>query len=445
MRGRSIIDDRTFLDLISVSSPSGLVFRTQYASSNAWTRWAGNPGPYRALESTMSDCVSPEKLRPRPYNQVDHVKYVAAWLKGRKTVSFPSPTRNLIIEVDHPFMYRPAVNLSEGPWATMADELASLASGNTSHSVQLLVTLWELEKTIKMMRNPFALLKPNFRRTAKKLTASRLAKGTANVWLEGYYGWKSLYQDLTSTAQATAFLLNEPASDAFERLGQRLSVTHQSTTALNRTSYVLGTSESQWNTACNGGTWCTPYYPAQNYFVRVVGENAVSKYTYGCRQFLETERRISVMRSFLANYGASSWRAIRDCFWEVLPFSFVVDWFVDMRGIWAPLDRGRLGESDLNGFGFSKSTTGEYKIELYLDPYVAFSYYAGEWVYVLPRSQTPNTILSEYGHYKHYFRAPGDPPLVDVPSLMLGKGFSFIRGINGAALITQLFLNWKKK
>lgn len=438
MRTRSVhIRNSTTLDCGVPGGKDEDILRIPYYSSESLYPWGGSYGPYCSYISDIADALSPSHARRR-FQTCTHSKYKAAWIEGSKTISFPDETAPVSVKVSHPFMFSPSLSTPDGPWDTMADELASLADGNTDHSSMLAVTLLETAKTIEMLRNPFNLLKPNFRRKVRKLTARTLSNRGAGIWLEGYYGWKSLYQDFETIAKATAYFLSEPATNAFEKLGERLSVQKKAGDVSMSVAYALGTTEYTWTQASNNGFYYNDGRPVKGHMARLVNYHHGTTYSLGCRQFMDAQARIAGTRRFLQASGLTSWRSIRDTIWEVIPFSFVVDWFVDTRSVWAPLNKWRLGEMDIKELGYSTKLAGEYDVDLYIDPWLLYYGYP-DWGGVTPNLQSEPVIRSSSrGSFSLYERYAGFPPSYVVDAHFLGKGLSFIRGINGAALITQL-------
>lgn len=439
MRSREFIETNDWSKALMARTPANQDFYLGFYSSNSPTAWGNNPGTAYWSRSAMVDETSPEHVVPRGYHSCLHSKFSGAVVQHAKIVKFSPPTPTMRLLVNSPIVYQPSTPVPSGPWSSMADELSSLASGTTDNSSMLAVSLLEAAKTVEMMRNPFNFLKPNFQRRVGKLTAATLSQRASGIWLESYYGWKSFKQDVDQIAQASATFLNEPTTIAFEKLGEKLSVRQKVHNDLSNTRYVLGTSESTWNTqAANGWCYASNGRPKRGTYARLSDHVQNIYYTLGCRQFLEAKRRLSTTRRLLSAVGMTSWRSIRDTIWEVIPFSFVIDWFVDSKGLWAPLNKWRLSQMDIKEVGFSTRSAGSYHVEVYADPY-RFEYGPGLWVGKTPTShENPVAKSIVPGTYSVYSRNPGFPSGMEEVSLFSGKGLSFIRGMNGAALITQL-------
>lgn len=400
-----------------------------------------------AYRSSISDLVSPGTSRL--YKPCIQNSARAGFVSDSRIISFPD-SYGVHVPDQHRklkcwLMYDPVVTVPSGPWGELLDDLASQANGSLSEAASLPVTLLEGAKTIAMIRNPFNLLKPNFHRSVRKLSARALAVKGANVWLEGYYGWKSMYQDVMSLSKATANLLHDSSSLYFDKLGKRLCARKSDTQFSSRTDYVLGTTEPAWQSMAGRG-WRNSgmYYLETGDHARLVNHSLKHAYTLGCRQVMQVSDRLRRTKAFLAQYGARSWSDIRDVIWEVIPFSFVVDWFIDTRGIWAPINQWRLNQLDIKQVGHSTRSSGEYNIELYDDPNAYANGGSQKWTYKYAISVDKPTSLSTTGKYCSYVRTPGFPSVDVVYAKFLSKGLKFIQGVNGAALLAQVIFKPKR-
>lgn len=440
MRNRSDVKDTTYDSKVWVTMPDG--FRLGLNPfSTFWSPWNDHPGFNRSFSAAISDELSISS-QPRTYHNCTHV--ISEGAIFRKDYSYGhygwSGLPRSYCSIDCSFSYAPNLPTTpSGLWNGLLDDLASLANGHTQNSAMLPVTLLEGVKTIAMMRNPFNLLKPNFRRKVGKLTASVLALKGSSVWLEGYYGWKSTYQDFQSIAKATAQFLNSDPSSYLEKLGRRLTASTKISTLVGASCYDVGTSNGTWDYFLGLPDDSFPSFPYGAIARRVRCSEEV-RYTLGCRQFQAITSILQRTRAFLAAYGACDWRDIRDTLWEVVPFSFVIDWFVDTRGIWAPLNKMRLQEMDIKDIGYSTQCIGKYDVELFLGspkPIPGYNYV---------NSCTDRTISSSSpGMYKLYFRTPGFPSdPAAVYSKFSSKGLSLIQMINGSALIVQQIFKPRK-
>lgn len=394
-------------------------------------------------KETISDQTSPGGKFT--YNPVIHTLSVPAGFGGNSkvlTYSNHPNTPNCSVEyASGLMMYSPSITRPAGPWGGMLDDLAALADGKVSDACMLPVTLLELGKTVAMVRNPFSLLKPNWRKVARKRTALSLAKSASNVWLEGYYGWKSAYQDVCSVAKATHAFLSHPATRALEEgESSRLSVTR--TTRTNTPILMAcGIPGSFWNSKVYQSTWSWGISGDYSYCLfRLRNVSDTVAHTFGCRKFQDARERISQAKRILRYAGAGSWRDVRDTIWEVVPYSFVLDWFVDARGIWAPLNKWRLTQADIRDVGYSTKRIVMYDVECWhclgLD---VKTRNATVWGGKTPDGGNRDGLLmsTSKGWCKSYARYPGFPPTLPVDATFLSHGLSRTQLLNGAALLLQ--------
>lgn len=404
-----------------------------------FSSYGGHPGPNGGTYSQITDQLSPKGRYS--FNPCTHIRSQGALFDNKFFYDFVAPINPAPMWYKFYYEYRPSSpQVSNPPWEGLLDDLANLVEGHHSQASMLSVTLLEGLTTLNMMRNPFSLLKPNFRRKVRKLTARRLANTSANVWLEGYYGWKSFYQDVTGAAKSLAYFLNEPSTSIFENDEViRLSVSKTQIIAQQSTVYDCGTTVDLWNhwKAVSG-------FPNSN-GVPVARRTNVcisENYRIGCLQFQDAFQRIQNTRRFLRLSGMANWRDIRDTIWEVIPFSFVIDWFVDQRGIWAPLNKWRLSQTDVKEVGYTVQHHQEYDVEVnLLLPFSLYYATAYPWAYKMPLGKCGDYILRSIakGTYHYYCRTSGFPltNLVDVK--FLSHGLKRIQLLNGAALLLQRF------
>ena len=165
-------------------------------------------------------------------------------------------------------------NLIGGTAIRLADSMRALKGGNISKAVQ---TLWHPD------------VKPRF----KKGKHPSPSNSIADNWLALQYGWKPLLQDIHGLMDSIARL----------QLGSVVVYTARSTAhhEENRVSYMsLGTANS-------------PRIGTQT-------ETFVADVRYGIRYQIDNH-----LKAFLAQTGFTNPINLA---WEVLPYSFVVDWFI---------------------------------------------------------------------------------------------------------------------
>jgi hypothetical protein len=153
------------------------------------------------------------------------------------------------------------------------------------------------------------------------------AKAVSNAWLELQYGWKPLLSDVYGSAKALAEA----------RTGTNMIY-------IKRTGYASRaektTSRSNWlsNSSSVKGVWYTVSDTKQKVFVKTGVTYAISS------PRVNDAKQLGFTNPLLVA-------------WEVVPFSFVVDWFLPIGNYLDSLD-ATLGLSFYDGY---VSTKGEYE------------------------------------------------------------------------------------
>lgn len=346
--------------------------------------------------------------------------------------------------------YVPPPNPLQPNWGGLVDELAASLDYRSKNSSMLLVSLKEIGSTVKMFKDPFSLMSADWRSVVKNLSARTLAKKSANVWLEQLYGWKSFYSDLTSFSKACGKSVVDAVSSEQATLDlQRFSATQTgSGTHANVFGGGYTTNESMWSTLAAPSNWNLSYYwyPA----CRISRINWLTTHRMYCRYAGPMLRAASLARKLLGNFELSSWQSLRDTLWEVIPYSFVVDWFVDTRGIWSSLNRSRIASLCGGHIGYSTKYSVQYNVEYYSgfnwayecrDYVTGVSYptnQGGRWYIRDGRCLMPPI---GNGEYTKYTRGIGFPSSEDsFYSNLTNRGLSFSQLASGLSLVAQRIL-----
>jgi hypothetical protein len=284
-------------------------------------------------------------------------------------------------------------------WTTIVNTVGDQLDGHMSADSNILVTLAESAKTIQMVKEPFRLLKHDWRKTSKRLSASVLAKGGANVWLSWRYGWMQLYRDVV----------------AFATIKRRIQE------HINFLSQTRGSWQSLAKSQVDYGT-CSPIQGSPNVgFWLEPSINVVRRATFSLDIFRsEQATRFTNFELFLQASGAYD---ILFALWDLVPFSFIVDWFVDI-GNWISSGPIYWNRFKLRKMGYSVKTT--YNCKLRVGSIAANWQGSTEPVY----HDAP-----EYVGYKTYYRTPGFPP--DTSGVGLFGGLNLTHLADSAAIIAQ--------
>lgn len=370
------------------------------------------------------------------YNTVNHVKREAATISGKIGYTYSGWTPSCLdVALKGCVMYNVVPTLPAPNWGGLVDQLAQQVQGRSGPSCMLLLMLKELGQTVQMVRNPFSLLKRDWRKVVKHHPAAELAKKGANIWLEQLFGWQSLFRDIGSLAEAAGSTMIEIANldrAEGETWTRYRSVSKDTGTLPN--VYGLNTpSETNWRDLLsdNGLNYATFGVKLSN--LRWTRISAVT-----CRTSSYYNRVLGLTSRLLQGMDANTWHGVRDFLWEVVPFSFVVDWFVDTRGIWAPTNQAMISAAGADWIGHSTKTELTYDAAVAVGTWpAAFTgQLSGFWHRYASSSSSRVFSSQSQGRIIQFTRTPGWPPS-DAPLYFRGWGLNLTQLATTAALICQ--------
>lgn len=391
----------------------------------------------------ISDIVDPGIGTFNAVNSIYHYKQSAGCFRGTQNFSFTPPDPFVDVEVAGSVRYWAPPNPSVPNWGGLVDELAATLAGRSKRSCMLAITLKELSSTISMFRNPFSLMKPSWRKVAKNHTARTLALKGANVWLEYLYGWKSFYNDLTSFSTACG----QSVIDVINNDSDIPELSRFSATQTESGSHppVIGGSGN------NANDWLRAISdPIQWAFDSIYKVNARWKSQH--RVFCQADGAVldgaNLTKKLLSNFDLVNWQSVRDTLWEAIPYSFVVDWFVDMRGIWAPLNYAYISHLASGYIGNSTKYTYDFDVQ-YIPGWSWLwngsdghgNFFASPKQYQVPTSfRNPICQSNGMGSGSEYWRNPGMPPSQDWYNKLTNRGLSLTQLASGLSLVAQRIL-----
>lgn len=220
-----------------------------------------------------------------------------------------SPTPPYVLTLNGPILmhwlgdYPRTRDLFSGAEVDKAVEIASTrcwADVNQAEA-QLLVSLLEVKRTLSMLMRPLGntlsfLAKVKKAKDAAGFSSLTLAQYIAREWLTYRYGWSQLYRDVTSVLKAVG---------RKEKKGLTVA----------RGTYTLERNQIVNSQAMPAGPGTEIYHLETTYTHKVFVK---------CGLFYDSE--LDVERYL----GLSRYNVLETA-WEVIPFSFVVDWVVNVQ------------------------------------------------------------------------------------------------------------------
>jgi len=219
-------------------------------------------------------------------------------------------------------------------WSTLVNEVGSQLDGRIQTGQNLLVDLAQLGQTIGMLKNPFNLTKvPRLLRSKSLGTLSKLP---ANAFLEYKFGWKPVYADLLALR------------DVWGEVSKH--ITHLRETVNKFVSLASRESHSLLNPSV--GTF-NGFGTPMGITVTPVCTEVMRTYCFSLDlRRTEVALHWSKMDQVLSRLGA---RDIVSALWDLVPYSFVVDWFTHTNRL---LEQKPIewGQYDLRRVGYSTRT-----------------------------------------------------------------------------------------
>jgi len=284
-------------------------------------------------------------------------------------------------------------------WDALARKVGDQLSGGMTASSNMLTNLFQLAQTVEMIKHPWRLLNSDWRRAGKKLSASRLAKAGANVWLEYRYGWTPFLADIRAVAHVM--------KDVRKHLDY-----------LNQTS---GSWSSLGARQVDEATLTSPLYTAY-------GTPAITSRLESVRRSCgfsldfyreKTLRSLNTLNLVMQRLGCND---VLLTLWDLVPFSFCADWFIDVSSSLAS-DPIYWDFHKIRQMGYS--TKHEWRASYKADVT------ASTWTGVTTKSYSSGPVVVR----KRYERTAGYPPAS--PTAGFFGGLNLIHLVDAATLIAQ--------
>lgn len=388
----------------------------------------------------MSDYSDPAV---RAFNPVDHSRVYSGLAQCSFTVVYyTSETGSFRLDLSYNYLDTAEPDV---PWGPLVNDLASQVSSQLQSNSLLLVTLAELGKTAKMVKNPFGIvrnLRSQPRRLSNKayrkfqayqasqhMSAAQLAKYGSSLWLEGQYGWKSAYADIKNFCNS--YRQFEKQSNLAE-LGVESTRFSKSSTFQDRAAFTSGVTEANWNVMMEhpNGFYSSGSGNIFGWQAKASARQITA--VVGCKRYLEAQKRASRLDLALQALGATS-RSLLPTLWELTPWSFVLDWFVDIQGILSlPSSLAILHSSSCRELGYSAKLTSQVGMRFIPAGPVA----TATTGYGPPTCINRGSTTISASSYSRYVRNLGLPG-TSVADFLDQNGLSGIQKANGLGLIIQ--------
>lgn len=390
----------------------------------------------------MQDCNNGRHKRPFSlvcqHTKVDPARFDSDSFKRSSTVYLDSRNRVQISQsaVDGSVFAVPSESASlitsiggmtgDVDWFPLVTALGQQVKGIVDSKSLLGVTFRELPQTIRMVRNPFGLLKGDWRSFARNLSGKQLAKGGANLWLEYQYGWKAAYNDVITFAKTLAKLQSElyKYKNTTGRQCSRTSTKVQS--APSPTVSDEAWSAIKNDVAVNG---YRTHYPA----ARIVFDSPIVQARISCYASDRLNDSMSSLERSLHAFGLTADEVV-DTLWESLPYSFVVDWFVNTdRILHYPQFKESirtLTSAEVSNLGYATKVTLPYRVDLMANAVhdsMAIAY---------GQHGVGSNEIKAHGSITIFTRRAGLPSDINA-SIWNSAGLSLTKTASGVALILQ--------
>jgi hypothetical protein len=230
-----------------------------------------------------------------------------------------------------PYTYPTNVALAEADSAALGEFISKL--NEAQRSLQGLVTLGELGETIRMIRNPAKALWEgifSYHADVKKRLRRRRRRSKKEIvqdtWLEYAFGWAPLVNDVKNGAEALAKLIH------------------------GRPEYQIVTSfavrKQPRSESVGNGSYGGLYD-------RVLRQTVIEETMVRYKGSIAVASNDAISRPNLRLFGIT-WQDVVPAVWELIPYSFLVDYFLNVGNI---LDAHALRWADVRWINKTVRTT----------------------------------------------------------------------------------------
>jgi hypothetical protein len=299
----------------------------------------------------------------------------------------------------------PSHTMDAVDWSQLVTTVGASLDGRMLGRTNILVTIGEMGKTIRMLKNPFGILS-RLKRVPPQLTMRQLAKDQANLFLEYTYGWRQLYRDISDLATV------------YEKARKHVE--------------YLNKSSGSWDPIAKSRTdsqsYSVPNPTIDNGLDALSFELIPTSVTRTATFSLNILRGSGFEVLSAEKYARQSLGVgkLVEALWDLLPWSFVIDWFIDIGRLVAMNPYFKMNHHQLRFVGHSEKLT--YRAALHI---------ASRW---MVEDQFGDNIEMVYDFpeqvvHSVYTRTAGFPP--DTTSQGVFGRFSIRNVSSASALIAQ--------
>lgn len=258
-------------------------------------------------------------------------RYCEVQLDGQPNIDL---MLSAFIDPDHP-EYRPYVDLPPVNWNSLVTDVGEALRGDMHAGSNILSSILQIGQTFRMLKNPFGLLRRSHLHDGKSFKVISGMKTAASSLLEYRWGWKQLYRDCKSLATSL-----EEARQHVRYLQESLN------------SYAPVARRQQ-----DVVPFTLPYNPigSQLQSMQLEATDCLCTRTacFGAKILRGQAFHIMSTREYyLQRIGIDR---LWDALWDIIPYSFLVDWFVDLSG-WAYNNPITWRNMNLRDVGYSVKT-----------------------------------------------------------------------------------------
>jgi hypothetical protein len=389
-----------------------------WTNSNELSNWSFNAADYQSI----TDVVGQKGM----YNPVSHYKHIPQHIAMKQYSQFVAwPNEDAFTNTTTSYYYGMVVDgasamisgkaffsgqtyppsIASYPaidWTSLVSQVGDRLSGTMDAKSNILVTIGEGIKTLAMFKSPFKALTSLTTHGSK--TIKDLVHAGASSQLEYIYGWRSLYNDIVAL----------------------ITLHHRVKTHINNLRAMTGVEQRMSTRQVDGSgawPWRQRSYQGCKIEFRISRIERVA--VFSAHYVLdEAVNHITAFEHYMDALGVKN---VAEAVWDLVPYSFVVDWFINFNKILRRDPTVQVREK-LTHVGYSVKTSyyGEFK-----------SSFSGNnfWNGVNPSGDTSPAEGAERLIYQSYTRTRGFPP-----STLTAGWFGSLSQqelANGAALILQ--------